>query len=475
MAQQLWLGTDKADITPAFRVPLAGFSTRSELGGFDGIGSPLYARIFWFRHRDPQGRETAALLIAADLIWWGEDRVPIMKQQIHERWGIDPAAILLHGTHSHSSPQTSACFSDYLGIVDPAYVAQLEAAVLAGIARAAGNMEPVTAAIGKGSCGISVNRRMMVDGTASYRANHEGPIDRDLTVVRYRTASGADKGVLVHFACHPVITQQNLVSAEFCGVAMQRIEQALGGSGGGSGVGSGSDAGVGSGNNDGVGSSNGGINNVDSGNGGGKVIAAYLQGFCGDINPVGLDGELIMEGYSSEVERIGNELAEQALHVLAGELRALAPCPLQAVEQSVAAPLQKVPSASELQASIDEPWVTGEWSRKLLESPERLQPDMPLRFVRVDLADGLSLFAANAEVVAEYGLYLKAHAADKGVLPLGYTNGMIGYITTARQIEEGGYESFWSTPYFLLPSPFHPSVEQRVHSALDDLLQVQKD
>jgi len=439
MAQQLWLGTAKADITPERRVPLAGFSTRSGFGGFEGVSHRLYARIFWFRHTDPDGGETDALLVSADLIWWGEERVPQLKRQIHERWGINPDAILLHGTHTHSGPQTSDRFSDYLGVCDLAYIEQLEAVLLEGIAQAAGSLEPVTAAIGSASCGVSVNRRMMADGAAAYRANPAGPIDRELRVVRFLDGDGRVKGVLVHFACHPVITQENRVSSEFCGVAMERIEAAVGGG----------------------------------------AVSAYLQGFCGDINPVGLDGELILEGYEAEVLRIGQELADVALRVLTSEtsgtsgtsgMTQLAPCAVTVAAVTIAAPVQAVPSIEELQAQTGEPWVTGDWSRKLLASPERLQAAMPLRLVCVTIAEHLRLLAANAEVVAEYALYLKSLADGNHVLPLGYTNGMIGYIPTAAQIAEGGYESFWSTPYFLLPSPFDPAVEQLVRDGLADII-----
>ena len=107
------------------------------------------------------------------------------------------------------------------------------------------------------------------------------------------------------------------------------------------------------------------------------------------------------------------------------------------------------------------------------------------------MARGLVLLAANAELVVEYGLYAKKLAAGgvrdreiaagedasgssgRGtlrVLPMGYTNGMIGYIPTAAQIAEGGYESFWSTPYFLLPSPLSPAAERIVKQSLHALL-----
>ncbi len=55
---------------------------------------------------------------------------------------------------------------------------------------------------------------------------------------------------------------------------------------------------------------------------GGGVISAYLQGCCGDINPAGADGELILKGNDDEVTRIAKQFAgdgasrfRQAIHV----------------------------------------------------------------------------------------------------------------------------------------------------------------
>jgi len=455
MSGTLRLGVAKVDITPNHPVPLAGFATRHEAGVYESVARPIYARIFWLRHaaensgshdgkgldegagleaggntgRDPGG-ETTALIVSADLIWWGEERVPGLKRRIRDRWNVEPDAILLHGTHSHSGPQTSDRFSDYLGVHDSVYLEQLETAVLAGIAEAIRNEEPVTAEYGKTECHIAVNRRKWENGNANYQANPDGPIDPALTVVRFRrTDDGRHKGVMVHYACHPVITQENRLSSEFCGVAMDRIERALGGDG----------------------------------------VAAYLQGCCGDINPAGLDGELILSGDDPEVRRIGEALAGDALALLGERLTPLAAGPLEARTRTIMAPVQKVPTQEELEAQREEPWVTGDWSRKLLASPERRVSELPLRLVLLRIGDGLSLLAANAEIVAAYGLHVRS-MTDGRVLTMGYTNGMIGYIPTAEQIREGGYESFWSTPYFLLPSPFDPAVEPLVRAGVEELI-----
>jgi hypothetical protein len=416
LSQQLWLGTAKLDITPEHPLPLAGFATRHGLV-FEAVRHPLHARFFIFRHCDAEGNETRALLVSADLLWWGSERVPELKRRIRERWGIAEDAILFHGTHNHSGPQTSDRFSEYLGAHDPNYLRRLEAKVMEGVEAAVGSQEPVRMERGGGQVVIGINRRLMVNGVCQFQANKDGPLDPQVRVVRFLTRSGRTKGALVHYACHPTVTLENAVSSEFCGVAMDRLEQSIG---------------------DGA-------------------VCAYLQGFCADINPV-RNGELFLDGTDEDVQAFAGKLADEVRRVLAGAMQPLDPCPLTVRTLTVPAPLQPLPSLEELRQTAGEPWVKGEWSRKLLAEPERLQPFLPLEMTLLGIADGWALLAANSEVVTEYGLEVN-RLTDNQVWPVGYTNGMIGYIPTAKQIDEGGYESYWSTEYFMMPARFDHAVE----------------
>jgi hypothetical protein len=114
------------------------------------------------------------------------------------------------------------------------------------------------------------------------------------------------------------------------------------------------------------------------------------------------------------------------------------------------------------------PGVDGEWGRALLEDAYLRQPSTMLAMRRLDIADQLSLLTMHAEMVVEYGLFAKAISAGKA-LPVSCCNGMIGYLPTAAQIAEGGYEPDGSTRYFLLPSRFSPAIEDDVKRAIERL------
>lgn len=424
MKTTLLLGTAKVDITPSQPVPLAGFAHRTGL--FEHIAHPLYTRIHCLSQTDESGLETTALLVSADLIWWGSDVAKKLIPELKARYGFQ--TVLLHATHTHSGPQTSSCFTDALGRPDPGYLKELEHKLLAGIEQALHNKEPVAMERGIGQCRIGVNRRKEIDEHIEMAPNIQGPVDSEVTVIRFRTRAGRTKGLFVHYTCHPTTTGDNEISSEYCGVAMDRIEQALGD----------------------------------------DVVSAFLQGCCGDIRPELILDDTFYRGHRMEVDRFGSWLSEEVQRISSLPMIELTPVELKSRTIAVPLSFQTVPSVDELTIQADQKDIYGERARLLLRQPERLQDSIPLEMTRLDLAEGLSFVTFNAEMVVSYGLRVK-EASQGTMLPMGYTNGMIGYVPTAEQLVQGGYESRDSVPYFGLPSPFAPQTESTIYSALSQL------
>jgi len=424
MDTTLLLGVAKVEITPPKPVPLAGYAFRS--GPYEAVDQPLYARIFYFRSVNGNGTVRDAAVLSADLIWWGSDRVPQLKRTIREATGCPEEYILLHATHTHSGPQTSDRFVPSLGRYDPDYVAFLEVRVLQGIVSAAGNLEPVTVERGMGTCSIGMSRRLPLPDRWAMLPNPYVPVDREAIVVKFSDVRGRAKGAWVHFACHPVISNGNRLTSDFAGVAVSEVETALA-------------------------------------HGGDSPVVAYLQGCCGDINP-GSEGKFCF-GDDTIVRRMGGELAQETLRLLETPLDRLQPTDLSARTLTVSLPHQPLPSAGQLEEHLAKDDVRGEWSRLLSASPERIQPRAPLELTLLKVAEGLSLLAMNAEVVDAYGQFVK-RSFGQGILPLPYTNGMLGYVVTSRQAEEGGYEAEDSAYYFGLPAPFDRAAEQLVREGI---------
>src|SRR5690606_24483619 len=69
-----------------------------------------------------------------------------------------------------------------------------------------------------------------------------------------------------------------------------------------------------------------------------------------------------------------------------------------------------------------------EWP-KLVE--KNRQDGYELKFQYVQLGDQLSFLSCNAELSQAYGTFIKK--IDPHILPLGYANGMVGYVPTKKQ------------------------------------------
>lgn len=423
----LRMGTAKIDITPNKPVPLAGFAHRRS--DFISVDRPLYVKIWFFEQRDESnGDIERALLVQADLIWWGTDRVEYLLGQLKERWGLKESSVILHASHTHFGPQTSGSFTPSLGLMDDEYVRMLESNLFNGIEEAFKRMEPVVVERGIGACSIGIHRRKVINNEVLMAPNTEGPHDPEVIVIRFRSESGKTAGVMFHYACHPTTMGENIVTSEFPGVAMELVEQTLGR----------------------------------------DTAVSYLQGCCGDIRPALIRGQDFYRGNTEDVWKLGRTLADEVVRVLGQPLELLPPCAISSGRTSVQLPFEQIPSVEMLKEKSIEDGILGEWSRLLLSDSERLEP-AALEINCVNLAQGLSFVSFNAEMVVDYGIFIKA-VTGRSVIPLAYSNGMIGYVPTAKQLSEGGYEAKDSAYYFGLPSPFDSSVETLIRQTCVELI-----
>lgn len=427
MSLTLLLGSAKVDITPCYPVQLAGFASRDG-HEFEAVQGRIYLRAHIFAQAVPGGGEERAALLSADLLFWSDEEARKLRERLALQCGIPYERIILHATHNHSGPAVSERTVG-IGTPDAQYVEELARAAVGAVQEALLRLEPVQAYKGTGRCSISANRRKREGEQVVLGLNPGGNVDPELTVIAFRNLQGEVKAMLVHYACHPVLSSANVVAAEFCGMAMEQLEQKLG-----------------------------------SG-----AICTYLQGCCGDINP---DDRLVEgeDGFAA-MEVLGRALADEAWRVLAQGLRKLDGAPIASIRLSSALAHGQIPAMDEwkgIAADAEEPEYRREWARRFVQRPGWLRPHTGFEATCLAIADGLTFVAMNGEMMVEYGFFIKQAGAQ--YLPLAYSNGMAGYITTARQLEEGGYEPRESVPYFGLPAPFDAGTERQVLGVLKELL-----
>ncbi|MCC6392322.1 MAG: neutral/alkaline non-lysosomal ceramidase N-terminal domain-containing protein [Bryobacterales bacterium] len=226
----LLAGVARADITPPIGIPHLNWGSQTHVKAI-GI--------------DPAGMAATALVLsdgARKFVMIDIDTLNINgMRDIHERiaraTGIPASHIRLAATHTHSGPMFQR-EKGPLG-VDPkpyekmmaAYHSLLSDRITAAVLEADKNLRPVHAWGAKGAGSININRRMRAStqGPAAVGRNPEGPLDRDLVVIRIDDGNGNPYAVLVNYPCHGIVlTYENkMISPDWVGMMRKTVEQAM--------------------------------------------------------------------------------------------------------------------------------------------------------------------------------------------------------------------------------------------------------
>ncbi|MGD6856610.1 neutral/alkaline non-lysosomal ceramidase N-terminal domain-containing protein [Bacillus infantis] len=412
----LWLGVHQIDITPEMPVQLAGFAHRK--GKAESVHSPLFLKTFYFEI----GAEKSVLFIG-DVIWWDTEYVQKWRGTLSDKFSIDSESICFHATHNHSGPQTSAAFTSLLGEADPQYLGSLEELIIESVRAAKSDKEIVIAARRYTTCEMGVNRRYSEGKRIVMRPNYDGIVDQTVSIISFEKKNQEVKGVLLHYACHPTSTDANILSAEFPGYCCAIIQEQYS-----------------------------------------NAVIGFLQGCCGEVRPALVKDKEFYRGDTSDMERLGAQLAApvlQALREQTGEK--LEMNFMEAKVMSVPLFFQEgYQAAAEMDARVQCLWkdhVHKHWSAG---SSAKLEIQV------LNLGNDLSFVCFSGEMVQQYGQYVRG--LSPGSLAIGYSNGMSGYIPTAAQIREGGYESEDFIYYFGLPAPFQEGMEETIVLAIKNSL-----
>lgn len=196
---------------------MAGYSAR--IGGAAGTHDNLYVRAVIVS----DGRRSFCLL-SADVLHVDAILVAEIRADIASRLMIDPAAIMIAATHTHSGPAGLTRVSllpeaeRYLGAYDVGLAQRFRACCLEAVEAAAAAAIPVRAVIGKGSaCGVAGNR-----------LEPGGTIDPDVPWIAFIDRAGTICACILSFPCHSTVlgSDNRLYSADLAGALCRRLEEA---------------------------------------------------------------------------------------------------------------------------------------------------------------------------------------------------------------------------------------------------------
>jgi neutral ceramidase len=371
----------KIDITPDQAEWLMGYDARQSTGVHDRI----YHRIVAM-----DDGATQFYIISSDLCLFSPDLYDQVTHSLQKELGIDPRNVWWSVTHSHSTPEVGppGIYKILLGRSnhewDRSYTNKVTSALLNGVREARSKLAPARIGFATGISMANINRRAKgSDGHVSLGLNPDGPVDRQIGIIRLEGPDGTPIAVIANYAMHgTVLSGVNLrISGDAPGVVESYVEQKIG------------------------------------------APMLYVNGAAGNIAPIYSVYPDAESGHLSQFEvLLGNRIVD-AVH-------SMGPCTsdvkLWVGEKIIETPRKQALEWPEELASYSR---TGEGGVPLVR--------LPVRFLRIN--DTL-IWSAPVELFCEIELAVRNRSNFPYTFYFGYTGGWFGYLPTRQAFAEGGYE-----------------------------------
>jgi len=219
----------KVDITPQNAQWLLGYQARQS----DGVHDRIYHRVLAL---DAAG--TPFYLISTDVCLFSPNFHDAVMHQLQTRSGIDPMHVWWSVTHTHAAPEIGPpdMYKALLGRSDHdwdrAYTTLAVDALIEAVRTAHDQLEPARLSFATTTANANINRRARdVDGKISLGLNPDGPVDRQVNLMRLQRPDGSPIALVINYAMHgTVMSGQNLkISGDAPGVVAAYVEEQIGG------------------------------------------------------------------------------------------------------------------------------------------------------------------------------------------------------------------------------------------------------
>src|SRR5882724_1707982 len=372
----------KVDITPNTPKWLLGYGARQSTGVHD----PIFHRVVAMDDGDAK-----FLLVSTDLCLFSPTVYYEVARRIEKETGIPPMRFWWSVTHTHSAPEIGppGVYKVLLKgrsehPVDTEYTELIMSALVEGAKNAIAKLEPARIAIGTGIAMANINRRARdMDGKVSLGLNPDGPVDRQIGLIRIETADGSPLVLIANYSMHGTVLSGKFmeISGDAQGVVAGYVEDKLG------------------------------------------APMLYINGAAGNIAPI---YSVYPDPRSGHLTQFNVLLSDKVLAANRAIGAATSDVALWAGEKWVETPRKQ---------GLD-------WTEDLT-AYARTSPSgtplvrLPVRFLKIN---DTAIWSAPVELFCEISMNVRNQSPFANTFYFGYTNGWIGYLPTKAGFAEGGYE-----------------------------------
>ena len=408
---QLHFGTGRTVITPPTGVELCGYG-------------PYIERRATAVHQDLHSTALALsdgdgiyVLVSNDLVWTDRSLVDETHRLVRDRYGLDPARVIIANTHTHSGPATMKTVA--WGKWDEDYTAGLPELFADAIGQAMSNLEPGRIGFGRTAVpDLSVNR-----------VDEGGEADAEALLMRIDDTRGRMRAAAINFGAHPVTLGADTV---ICGDYPAD-----------------------------------GIGKMEKERNGLRVL--FFQGSCGDLNCRGFgDGMDMMKAN-------GSLLRERVLPAL-DHIETTADVKLDGDTYEIALPTE-VPDRPGLEAELaecrDRLEASGsdpdpadlrklrfevDWRAHrlyLLDGPHPQRLEFRVSWMRINAS---VLLAHPLELFLTFGKQIQSASPYPHTMVIGYANETVGYLARPQDFNQEGFGWYAAVfaPRICRHLPFEP-------------------
>lgn len=372
----------KVDITPQTSQWLMGYGPRKSTAVHD----PIYHRVVVM----DDGR-SRFYLVASDLCLFSPELYDEVAAELKQKLNIEPKQFWWSVTHSHSTPEIGPHGvydvllkgrSDHEW--DREYTQQIKTSLISAIEQASKKLEPARVQTAIGESNANINRRAKdVDGKISLGLNPDGPVDRQIGLIRLERPDGTPIALVANYAIHGTVLsgRSEAISGDAPGVVSAYVEEKLG------------------------------------------APVLFVNGAAGNAAPI---YSVYADPKSGHLGEFRVLLGDRILQANAGMKPGSSDARIQTGETMVETPLK--PGLE---------WPASLRSYSSVDSNGKTLVRLPVRFLTIEET---AIWAAPVELFSEIAMDIRNKSPFKQTFYFGYTNGWFGYLPTAAAFGEGGYE-----------------------------------